>query len=130
MVRLIVLYLHQTEVCVHCMRWSSRERGGQGEGGLRCVHWLSERGRGICIGCRREGARWTEGGRVEVCALAVGEREGCVHWLWMEGAREWEMGMEGLRGGWRERGRERDGGSDVWGQGSEWENIEQHISME
>ena len=29
-----------------------------------------------------------------------------MHWLWMEEAREWEMGMEGLRGGCRERGRE------------------------
>ena len=114
MVRLIVLYLHQTEVCVHCMGWSSRERGGQGEGGLRCVHWLSERGRGICIGCRREGARWTEGGRVEVCALAVGEREGCAlamdgrskgvgdghggieGWVEGEGERMGEKGMEGV----------------------------------
>ena len=74
-----------------------------------------DRGRGVHIGYEMEGARWTGGGRVEVCALAVGERERCVHWLWMEGAREWEweMDVEGLEGGlegegeqMREKGRE------------------------
>ena len=48
------------------MHWGGRE----GEGGLRYVHWLSERERGVCIGYGMEGARWTEGGRVEV-----------LHWL-------------------------------------------------
>ena len=43
-----------------------------------------ERGRGTGTG----------GGRVEVCALAVGEREGCVHWLWKGGSKV-DRGREG-----------------------------------
>ena len=38
-----------------------REQGGQREGGLRCVHRLSERGRGVCIGYgwKKQGSgRW------------------------------------------------------------------------
>ena len=96
------------------MRWGGRE----GEGGLRYVHWLSERERGVCalvmvwreqggqregglrycIGCRRE-REGTGGGRVEVCTFAVRERErGVFIGYGMEGARKWEMVMEGLEG--------------------------------
>ena len=99
-------------VCALVMVW--REQGGQREGGLR-----------YCIGCRREG-EGTGGGRVEVCTFAVRERErGVFIGYGMEGARKWEMGMEGLEG-------EGMGGGEgvVWGRGSEWENIAQYISME
>ena len=71
-VEVCALAVREREGCVHW--W--REQGELREGGLRYVHWLSERGRGVCIGY---------------------------------GWREWEMGVEGLEGegeGIGEKGRE------------------------
>ena len=35
---------------VYALAVGEMEQGGLREGELRCVHWLSERGRGVCIG--------------------------------------------------------------------------------